>query len=291
MTVAKKILVTGGAGFLGVWIVRSLLARGLAVRSLDSRPANTDVLEALGIQGQSVDWVTGDIRDSVTVTTALSGCDSLVHSAGIDLPASEDNPLRCFEINASASFRLFDAAISANVDTVVFTSSAAASCSPPTIYGAIKLAVEQSLAALWRRDSLASISIRPFAIYGAGRHGGVSAGLTAACQAVAKGEPFVIPFTGSSWFVPVEAVAEMHAEAVLHGGSKHEIVNAFGAAGTAEGIAEILSSWTFPGAITTAGRPLPQFQDVRLAQIVNSAPALEQGLRQCVDFFAARSGQ
>ena len=70
----KAYLVTGGAGFLGINLVRFLLQRGHAVRSLDIAPF--DYPEA-----SSVDLMTGDIRDPGVARTAVQGMDAVVHCA------------------------------------------------------------------------------------------------------------------------------------------------------------------------------------------------------------------
>jgi len=71
---AKSYLVTGGAGFLGINLVRSLLARGHPVRSLDIAPF---VYPEQGV----VEAIQGDIRDPATVERAMAGVDLVVHCA------------------------------------------------------------------------------------------------------------------------------------------------------------------------------------------------------------------
>jgi len=56
------ILVTGGSGFLGAWIIRRLQARGLHVRVFDRRPDPT-LLRQLADDAKDVDWIGGDIAD------------------------------------------------------------------------------------------------------------------------------------------------------------------------------------------------------------------------------------
>ncbi len=81
----SRYLVTGGAGFLGINLVRSLLARGHEVRSLDLAPFDyADCAER-------VDIVTGDIRDPDVCRRAAEGCDVVVHcAAALPLYSRED---------------------------------------------------------------------------------------------------------------------------------------------------------------------------------------------------------
>ena len=81
----QRVLVTGGAGFLGINLIRYLLGRGVDVTSLDIAPFDyADVRERVRI-------VTGDIRDKVAVELALADCDMVVHTAAaLPLYSPED---------------------------------------------------------------------------------------------------------------------------------------------------------------------------------------------------------
>ncbi len=72
---ASRVLVTGGAGFLGINLVRYLLARGYQVTSLDLEPFTYPDCQA------QVRAVTGDIRRTADVAHAIEGCDMVVHCA------------------------------------------------------------------------------------------------------------------------------------------------------------------------------------------------------------------
>ena len=72
---ARHYLVTGGAGFLGINLIRFLLKRGHTVTSLDIAPFNyADVADRIQI-------ITGDIRDRAAVDRAMQGAEIVVHGA------------------------------------------------------------------------------------------------------------------------------------------------------------------------------------------------------------------
>lgn len=80
-----RVLVTGGAGFLGINLIRYLLDRGVDVTSLDIAP-----FEYADVRNQ-VRVVTGDIRDKAAVELAMDGCDAVVHcAAALPLYSPED---------------------------------------------------------------------------------------------------------------------------------------------------------------------------------------------------------
>lgn len=83
-----KVLVTGGNGFIGSVVVRTLAAEGHAVRCL-LRP--TSSVERLA--GLSYERATGDVRDAASVAAALDGCDAVIHLASLSAWDQIDSPL------------------------------------------------------------------------------------------------------------------------------------------------------------------------------------------------------
>lgn len=91
----QKVLVTGGSGFLGAWIIRRLARRGIAARVFDISDQRRIVAEVAGpALAQSLDWQVGDIRDGAAVRRAAEGCEGIVHLAGILIPACAADPVR-----------------------------------------------------------------------------------------------------------------------------------------------------------------------------------------------------
>jgi UDP-glucose 4-epimerase len=122
-------LVTGGAGFIGSHLVRTLLEGGANVRVLDN--FSTGKRENLfGLKEQFDDSrfkvFEGDLRDASIVNESVRGVDVIFHEAAlVSVPESMEKPGDCFDVNVSATVSLFDAARKAGVQRVVVASSAA----------------------------------------------------------------------------------------------------------------------------------------------------------------------
>jgi nucleoside-diphosphate-sugar epimerase len=125
----KQYLVTGGAGFIGSHIVRALLERGASVRVLDNfSTGKRGNLEGLhdSINGDRIEILEGDVRDTLKVTQAVRGVDVIFHEAAfISVPESMAKPQECFDVNITGTAILFEAARKAGVRRMVLASSAA----------------------------------------------------------------------------------------------------------------------------------------------------------------------
>ncbi len=115
-----RVLVTGGAGFVGVNLARSLAARGLATRCYDdfSTGRRSDA-EAAGYD----EIVEGDVLDAATLAEAAQGCDRVVHlAAQCGVPASVQDPERDCRVNVGGTVNALLAARAADVRGFVLAS-------------------------------------------------------------------------------------------------------------------------------------------------------------------------
>jgi len=124
-----KYLVTGGAGFIGSHIVRTLLEQGNSVRVLDNfSSGKRENLKGLTQQfdGDRFEVLEGDLRNALQVEEAVRGIEIIFHEAAfVSVPQSMDEPQTCFDVNITGTSRLFDAARAAGVRRAVVASSAA----------------------------------------------------------------------------------------------------------------------------------------------------------------------
>lgn len=209
-----KVLITGGGGFIGAWIMRRLLARGIEVAVLDIRTSTALATRIIGPAAQSVQWLEGDVGDPQTLLQAATGCDLIIHLAAILTPDCQADPLRGNRINYVGTLNVFEAAIALGHSKVLYMSSASVYGpddgefpAPTTQYGVFKLAGEGSARCYWEDQRMPSIGFRPLVVYGPGRETGLSAGPTLACKAAVSGQPYTIPISGETDFVYVEDVA------------------------------------------------------------------------------------
>ncbi len=115
-TTPRTVLVTGGAGFLGINLIRAHLARGDAAVSLDIAPfAYPDVRDRVTV-------VTGDIRDEAAVAAAMAGVDAVVHTAAA-LPLYA--PREIYTTDVEGTRTVFAAARRRGIRRVVHISSTA----------------------------------------------------------------------------------------------------------------------------------------------------------------------
>jgi len=118
----RRVLVTGGTGFLGSALVRALVGRGAEVRCLDdnSRGAN----RRLGRVADRVDLVVGDVRDQATVRAAARGMDSVCHLAYINgTEFFYERPELVLEVAVKGMMNVLDACLAEGVADLIVASS------------------------------------------------------------------------------------------------------------------------------------------------------------------------
>lgn len=176
--IMTKVLVTGGAGFVGSHIVEELLERGFFVVVLDD--LSTGKLENLPAESKSLHIVVGSILDYDKVSDAIKGCEAVIHLAAIaSVQASVEDPVLTHQVNFGGTLQLLECAEKAGVKRFLFASSAAvygdaaegavsesAHLSPLTPYAIDKLAGEYYLQYYQRTFGLEYTAFRFFNVYG-----------------------------------------------------------------------------------------------------------------------------
>ena len=174
-----KILVTGGAGFIGSHLVDALMALSKDVVAFDNLFTGSQQNVASGAM-----LVRGDVRDATQIAEAARGSDLIFHlAANANGTVSVNDPRLDFETNALGTFNVLDAALQAGAKKFVYISSASVYGTPqrfpmaedhPTNpfmpYGASKLAGEIYCRSFFQTYGLPLVVGRPFCVYGPREH-------------------------------------------------------------------------------------------------------------------------
>lgn len=175
----KRVLITGGAGFIGSWLADALVRLGADVTVFDSLFSGK--LQNLRSILKSIKFVRGDIRNLEKLKQVVKGKTIVFHlAATANVPYSVKKPRHDFEVNARGTFNLLRAVQSlAKKARVVYTSTAAVYGSPIytpidefhplkpiSPYGASKLAGEAYCSAFQETYGLEILTLRLFNIYG-----------------------------------------------------------------------------------------------------------------------------
>jgi UDP-glucose 4-epimerase len=117
-----RVLITGGAGFIGSHLTAAFLDDGADVVVLDDLSTGSET----NLIGMSPELIVGDIADLQVVERAVAGCDLVVHLAAlVSAPYSLEDPLLTFKSNVTGTFNLLEAARLARVLRFVYASSSA----------------------------------------------------------------------------------------------------------------------------------------------------------------------
>ena len=118
----RKVLVTGGAGYVGAVLCPKLIQAGYRVRVLDTCWYGTEVLDSIG-DDPSFELIVGDIRDAESVRAAVEGCTDVIHLACISNDPSYDlDPTLGESVNFTACAPMVDAAKRAGVGRFIYAS-------------------------------------------------------------------------------------------------------------------------------------------------------------------------
>lgn len=286
--VVKKVLVTGGAGYIGSHTVLLLLESGYQVVVLDNLcNSHRDSLSRVEkLTGRSLIFIEGDIRDAdcLKALFAEHEIDSVIHFAGLkSVGESVAMPLRYYDFNVVGSLRLLEAMENAGVRNLVFSSSATVYGDPASVpiregfplkatnpYGATKLHIEDMLRDLFTSDPQWNIALlRYFNPVGAHESGdigedpnGIPNNLMPFIAQVAIGKREKLNVFGGDYatsdgtgvrdYIHVMDLAEGHLAALhtLNGGAGLVTVNL----GTGEGYSVLDMVKAFEAA---SGRPVP----------------------------------
>jgi UDP-glucose 4-epimerase len=307
-----KVLVTGGAGFIGANLCRELAARPEIDRVVALDDLSTGNAENL--DGSGAELVEASILDTAVLARLVRGVDAVVHlAARPSVPRSLADPVASHEVNATGTVRVLEACRQESVHLVAASSSSVYGSVPdlpkhedlPTRplspYGASKLATEAYTLAYGASFGLPVLAFRFFNVYGPLQPAGhaYAAVVPAFIDAAMRGEPLLVHGDGRQTrdFTFVGTVTGVLADAVMRRVTSKEPVNlAFGTRVSVLELTRRLSAVLGDPVEVRHGPPRAgdvrdsQAADDRLRRLFPGATAvpLEDGLRQTVAWFRQR---
>lgn len=175
-----EILVIGGNGFLGQFVIQELLALNVDPISFDIIPPPRSIAHL----SQNVQFVRGNIMQPTELVRVCREYDvkRVIHLPSLKMAASQQDPLAAYELNVKGMLHVLEVAAILNLERVVCASSVAvyspdaaplqtedAATNPATVYGMTKLAAEHLGATYARERGVSFIALRPTRLYGPGR--------------------------------------------------------------------------------------------------------------------------
>jgi UDP-glucose 4-epimerase len=306
----NSVLVPGGGGFIGTWVLRELLSRGLRPVVFDVQRTSERWERVLGKSAADVEFVAGSLLDKALLKSTVDKhqVSHIIHLAALLTPECQRDPFAGCEVNVLGSVALFELARAhaGQIKGISYASSYAvygpeaddtslkstASLEPPSFYGVFKLAVDLIAQQYWRHFGIASVGIRPHVVYGPERTVGLTAGPSLACRAAARGEPFTINYTGSVGYDYVEDVARAFVQAALNPPRGSTVVDLPSQIATTEEFVRVISR-VVPAAaslVTVSGPAIPPNVPPHPHFIAELYPdwqatTLEEGIRKTVEFY------
>jgi UDP-glucose 4-epimerase len=303
-----KILITGGAGFIGSNLARRALARGWAVTVLDDLSTG----HQSNLDGLAVRLVRGSVLDPPALADACTGVDAVVHLAALgSVPRSIADPVSSHHANATGTLLVLEQARRSEVAHVVVSSSSSVYGMNPALpkqertwvrpmspYAVSKLAAEQYTLAYQQSFGLQTMAYRFFNVFGPYQRAGhaYAAVIPRFIEALLAQRPLLVhgDGTNSRDFTYVGTVCEVLLETVQRQVTSPEPVNlAFGTNTSLLGLIDTLHELTAITPEVTFGEPrsgdVPHSQadSSRLrALFPDLVPVpLAEGLRHTLEWF------
>ena len=224
-----RVLITGGYGFIGAWIIRNLFAGGHQVWVYDLREDSRRLRDIMPAEeAKKVTFVPGDVTNQPLFQKALTDhqITHVIHLAGLQVPTCRANPVLGATVNVVGTLSVFEAirSLGDQVKRLVYASTAAVfgppekypsgplpdnvQLIPATHYGHFKVCNEGNAAVYFQDFGQSSIGLRPWTVYGVGRDLGMTSEPTKAIKSVALGRKYHISYGGLQDLQFVDDVAK-----------------------------------------------------------------------------------
>ncbi len=307
----ERFLVTGALGCIGAWTVRNLIREGVLVTAFDLGDHRHRLQLLLSTEEiQKIQFCQGDISNWETVFKTIEEIhpSHIIHLAAMQLPFCKADPVLGAKVNVVGTVNVFEACKRLGIQHLVYASSTAvyglseeypeaplpndAPLKPRSHYGVYKQANEGTAKVYWMDDKVASIGLRPYVVYGAGRDQGMTSTPTQAILAAAAGKPYKISYGGRYCFQYGEDTAKIFIACAWANTKGSEVFNIGGpSVSTPRVIAAIEKALpASKGTITFDDIPLPFPEEVdhsALEKVIGKLPftPLDQGVAETISIF------
>lgn len=205
----KRVLVIGGAGFIGSHLVDRLVLDGMLVRVLDRTPPD---MSSSWIKAGQVEYIAGDFVDHSAIDAAVKDVDVVYHLVSTTIPATSNiDPIFDVQSNLVGTVSFLKAGVAAGIEKVIFVSSGGtvygktlpvpiketAPTNPTCSYGITKLAIEKYLSLFELLHGLEFVVFRLANPFGEKQRSGAQGAIAAFMQRIATGQPIEIWGDGS----------------------------------------------------------------------------------------------
>ena len=302
-----RVLVTGGAGFIGSWVTRALLAEGHDVTVFDNLSKGFRELVPEGVR-----FIEGDLRDE-RLPEWLRGHDAVIHMAAfIEVGRSVEQPVLFAENNIVNGVRLLEAMHGADVGKIVFSSSATVYGVPQRLpireedplgaqnnpYGATKVSMEAFVATYNQLYGMDALILRYFNPYGPNElHDPETHAIPNFIKAVLAKQPIPLYWNGEivrDYFY-VEDLARAHTAVLGLSGLQYFNVGSETGAKTIDVLCEIMDIAGYEVPVEDLGErpgdvPASYASSAKLMSATGwrARVGLREGLERTVDWFRSR---
>ncbi len=234
-----RVLLTGGYGCIGTWIIRNLLDRGNQVWVYDLREDTRRLRLILPPERlPEARFIEGNVTDLPALRRAVeqNGITHIIHLAGLQVPTCRADPMLGATVNVVGTLAVFEAVRLAGpqIERLVYASSSAvygppdayysggkstplpddAPLAPTTHYGYFKCCNEGNARIYFQDFAISSIGLRPWTVYGVGRDFGMTSEPTKAIKAIALGRKYAISYGGRQDLQLADDVAKVFVRAL-----------------------------------------------------------------------------
>ena len=283
----QKVVVTGGAGFIGSHIVEAWLERGAEVHIIDN--LRTGFMSNVNLFPDAI-FHKGSITERELVFKVLKDTDYVHHLAAfVSVPESIEKPDECYDININGLLNVLDACKEFGIKKIVFSSSAAVygdnpespksittKTGPKSPYGSTKLEGENHLKNFYDMHNLGAVSLRYFNVYGPRQNpqSQYAAAVPIFINNAINNIPVIIYGDGSQTrdFIFVKDVVEANLTAAMNSEVNGVFNVAAGIATSIKELAQIIID-------ETNSKSKIEFQDERAGDIKHSLASIDETIR------------